>query len=81
MFASTSTQLFIVLRNLHDIIASQQQQLDLIAESHFKLGYAVRSELGIDPEATLPTAPTQAAIDKAKVDIDELEKLFQKGEK
>ncbi|WP_216843080.1 hypothetical protein [Granulicella sp. S190] len=50
----------------------------MIAESHFKLGDVLRNALGMERESLPPTSASYAAILKAKIDIDELEKLFRK---
>jgi hypothetical protein len=79
MDASTK-KLFAVMHNLYDVVAMQQAQLDGIAVSHFRLGDAVRVAFGIDPEATPPPPPNHAAIAKAKLDIVELERIFNQPE-
>jgi hypothetical protein len=73
-------KLFAVVKNLHDIIAMQQAQIDVISESHFKLGDAVRVAFGIHPEATPPPTPNAEAIAKVELDIAELEKIFNQKE-
>jgi hypothetical protein len=79
MDASTK-KLFAVMHNLYDVVAMQQAQLDGIAVSHFRLSDAVRAAFDIDPEATPPPTPNADAIAKAKLDIDELERIFNRKE-
>ncbi|MBB5331881.1 hypothetical protein [Tunturiibacter gelidoferens] len=77
------TKLFFLLRNLHDLISQQQQQLDVIAESHFKLCDVARNKLGmaVAPSPSPPSPSPHAAIVTVKGEIDKLEQLFNELEK
>ncbi|WP_158944980.1 hypothetical protein [Granulicella sp. S190] len=76
---TTTEQLFFAIRNFYDVVTEQQKQLDVVAESHFKLADTLRNALGMEPESRSPSSASHAAILKAKIDIDELEQLFKKG--
>jgi hypothetical protein len=72
-------KLFFVMKNLYDVVGLQQQGLDVIAGSHFKLADIVRNAVGLESEGTPPPSASQSAIDQVGVEIAELERLFKKG--
>jgi hypothetical protein len=76
---TTTEKLFFAIRNFYDVVTEQQKQLDVVADSHFKLADVLRNALGMEPESPPPSSASHGAILKAKIDIDELEQLFKKG--
>lgn len=72
-------QLWPVIKNLVAIVEQQQQQLVALFRSHSGLIDALRSEAGLESDAS-PLPIDRGDVERAKNDVLELERLFGLGE-
>ena len=67
-------ELLQVVRTLSTIVETHGQVLKRLGENHYDFVAAIGKQLGF--EAPKPAIEDQATIERAKRDIEELEKLF-----
>lgn len=71
-------QMWSVTKNIMAIVEQQQKQLAILSRSHFVLVDALRSESGLESDATARLID-QRSVEQAKGDVAELERLFTLG--